>query len=577
MSVKAPTINMSDFLNSMSLGSSTTLGSYPSFTTPALSMPSFSGFSMPYDYSSSITPLLSNFSTPYDFSSFGMPSYSTTLAEQKEAKAKQEADEKAEKEKQKQEIYAAMSKNITKIESIDDKYKKEIPKKLQEKPSTEKLDIGGAVFNIFKGAGRVLTDLVTDEKGNFNIGKAVVTVGTAIAVTAAVGFLDGITFGLATPALIGIGVCLGGQKLLKGIDGVSKAKTREEEEAAYQDIGGGGLIAVTSLAGGIFKFMKGRATTAAKAESSVRALETLETRFEGSKVVPKVMEALSDPKKQKWSSTLNNAAKDMEPLLETLRKQGLNTEEKAALETLNSNLTKKGFIKFPNSLGKLDKKGLIDNLKALKEGLAGKEKEDANALINSLENASDDNKFLSIIKRAKDLFKDTKDMKAAEIRAQLNQAASEADSFGTFVRSKLDTPINEHVLNTLKDTGETFLRHPGGIPLATAAIGWENSTTARELYEAGLNEEVTNMAKEKNKVAEDMVKEVQELAKLNNISTTNKGVGDLLIELLKADDENAKEFASKVLITMFGIDTTDKNADEIQEELVELETGAEAA
>lgn len=576
MSIKAPTINMSDFLNSMSLGSSTTLGSYPSFTTPALSMPSFSGFSMPYDFSSSMTPLLSNFSMPYDFSSFGMPSYSNTLAEQKEAKAKQEADEKAEKEKQKQEIYAAMNKNITEIESINNKYKKEIPQKLQEKPSTEKLDFWGAAFNIGKGAVKVLSDLVTDEKGNFSLGKAITSIGTAIAVTTVVGALDAFTFGLATPALAGVCMYFGGKQVLKGVDDLSKAKTKEQEEAAYQDIGGGAFITLTAAADGIFNFMKGRAATATKAESSVGALRTLETRFEGSKVVPKVMEALGDSKKAKWSSTLNRAAEDMEPLMETLRKQDLNVEERAALETLNTNLTKKGFIKFPKGLGKLDKKGLIDNLKALRDGLAGKEKADATALINSLGNASDDNKFLGILKRAKGLFEGTQDMKAAEFRAQLNQALSEADSFGTFVRSKLDTPINEHVLNTLKDTGETFLRHSGGIPLTTAAIGVENSKTARELYEAGLIEEVANMTKEKSKVAEDMLEEVQELAKLNNINTSNKTVDDLLIELLKADDENAKEFASKVLTTLFGIDTTGKDADEIQKELIELETAAAA-
>lgn len=98
--------------------------------------------------------------------------------------------------------------------------------------------------NFGKGVANLFTDMFFDEKGEFSLKKTITTVaiGAAVATAAAV-----IPF--AAPVLLGLAVVGGGVTLAKGAINAATAKTDEEAEKAWQDIGSGSVQTALSLAG----------------------------------------------------------------------------------------------------------------------------------------------------------------------------------------------------------------------------------------------------------------------------------------------------------------------------------------
>ena len=98
--------------------------------------------------------------------------------------------------------------------------------------------------NFCKGVGNLFTDMFFDEKGEFSLKKTVTTVaiGAAVATAAAV-----VPF--AAPVLLGVALVGGAVTLGAGAVNAATAKTDEEAEKAWQNIGSGATQTALALVG----------------------------------------------------------------------------------------------------------------------------------------------------------------------------------------------------------------------------------------------------------------------------------------------------------------------------------------
>ena len=178
-----------------------------------------------------------------------------------------------------------------------------------------KIGFFNAVGHVVKGAGNTLVDTVkgcfTDEKGDFSIGKTLLTAGTA---AACIAFPP---LGLAACAA---GATIGAIKVGHGVYNAATAKTDAEAKKAWQEVGGGALTAGASAVGAKSSLgaMKA-ASTAGKAGGS--ALGELE---ENASIAQKAV-ALG---KDAVSSTKNNASSIKASALEA--KDAVKTAKEAA-------------------------------------------------------------------------------------------------------------------------------------------------------------------------------------------------------------------------------------------------------
>lgn len=103
--------------------------------------------------------------------------------------------------------------------------------------------------NAGKGALHAVTGLFTDDKGKFSLTKTLTTVVVGAATVALCAVEIG-SFGTLTPVVAAAGVALGGWAVYQSSKAAQAATTKEESERAWQGIGEGTFIAVTSVAGG---------------------------------------------------------------------------------------------------------------------------------------------------------------------------------------------------------------------------------------------------------------------------------------------------------------------------------------
>lgn len=134
-----------------------------------------------------------------------------------------------------EEIKKAADKELAENQKAYLKVTKELEKKEETKKADDKEELGfwGKAKSFGKGATKLVTGMFCDEKG-FSLKRTLITGATIVGAAVLCAAVP-----VAAPILLGIGAVMGGYRLLQGASKASEAKTKEEKQKAWEDIGEG--------------------------------------------------------------------------------------------------------------------------------------------------------------------------------------------------------------------------------------------------------------------------------------------------------------------------------------------------
>ncbi len=522
---------------------------YSGFSAPDISsylnmMNSFSSIQTPPTYNLQLPDISSYLNMMNSFSFSGnqipMPDYSSVnriLKESNEARRKQEEEaKKAEEERiknekiaQEEELKQAIAKEIKQINALNEA-KASLEGKKESQP--KKLNFLEKIGYGLKGLCKNVTNLWTDKEGKFSWAK----LGTSVAIGAGVVALDVITCGALTPVLIGAGVVLGGYQTIKGVSEASKAKTREEEIKAFEDIGeGAGALALS--------IVSLRSVNAAKNASRAAKAETLATTLIGELKNIKNIKGINLQSFKTIINTLKNAGGNKKIINTALKEikilsktKGIKLpkSDKIVLETIN-NLAGKGLHNVKNAMANplLKESKILTDL----EGVCTKldDIEGLGSIIARLKNATNRSEALKILKEAGKLAKTSAKIGKNELElllSQLKRQVIQDNSFGTLIKSNLS---KENLVNMAVTSGDKFKNYPYLSTLPRLSV----SEVAAVKISSHISDEV-EAAKEAERLAKEVLMdeidekikiEVKELAKLLDIEIKDKTFEEIQEEI----------------------------------------------
>ncbi len=124
--------------------------------------------------------------------------------------------------------------------------------------------------NVLKGGIKFFTGMFTDENGNFSTKQTLKTlaIGVAIGLATTIPIIGP----LVLPSLCAFGLCHGGAEVISGISNAMDAKTDEEAQKAWQQVGSGTTEGIASYTG--YKASGGFKKSWAKSKADYIALKT---------------------------------------------------------------------------------------------------------------------------------------------------------------------------------------------------------------------------------------------------------------------------------------------------------------
>ena len=124
--------------------------------------------------------------------------------------------------------------------------------------------------NVLKGGIKFFTGMFTDENGNFSTKQTLKTlaIGVAIGLATTIPVIGP----LVLPSLCAFGLCHGGAEVISGISNAMDAKTDEEAQKAWQQVGSGTTEGIASYTG--YKASGGFKKSWAKSKADYTALKT---------------------------------------------------------------------------------------------------------------------------------------------------------------------------------------------------------------------------------------------------------------------------------------------------------------
>mgnify|MGYP004555918687 CR=1 FL=1 len=124
--------------------------------------------------------------------------------------------------------------------------------------------------NVLKGGIKFFTGMFTDENGNFSTKQTLKTlaIGVAIGLATTIPIIGP----LVLPSLCAFGLCHGGAEVISGISNAMDAKTDEEAQKAWQQVGSGTTEGIASYTG--YKASGGFKKSWAKSKADYTALKT---------------------------------------------------------------------------------------------------------------------------------------------------------------------------------------------------------------------------------------------------------------------------------------------------------------
>lgn len=502
-----------------------------------------------------------------DYTSFSVPGisydYDAIAAQREKAEAERKAEEEAQRLKNVKAANNAIALNTKAIAELD----KQLPK-VNQKPLTVWEKIG----NGFIGLAKNITNLGTNEKGEFSPGRLALSIGIGAAYAACEIFIThgALTTALA-PYLLAGGIISGVTQTAKGGFEAANAKTREEEIKAYQDLGEGIGAGALSIAGtGALKAMT-KAAGLAKVETVTAEIGNL-GKLKDLENIKNILSALRDSKGK--SSTIKTALKDLDTVLETLgKRQNLTKAESTALKNLKNILADEKIAS--NSLKIFNKEQFMPQLRSIARSVTKKKDlEILNPIIESLNKVATKKDALEIIQGARNSLNGTSNLRMADFNTILGQIErniqTPANAFGA-----LTLPAKGSAVNGLGKVGTAFTKAP--LPTAAGVTTVNNliSNISEDIYIAEQKAKTANALTKKNELAQSLSKDLDTLAVNSNIKTDkSKTEFDLLTELLEVDDAATQESVKNILKAGFGIDTTGKNTSEIKEILKDLKAKA---
>lgn len=292
-----------------------------------------------------------------DFSKYSTPTSTEMTPKERKDKVKElEKDIKESEEK---------------VEKVEKEIKTQKETKTAEEESGKNFGVGNALKSMAKGVGNFFTNMFMekDEKGNkhVSLSKAVVSVGIA---GAAIGLtaLTAVIFPPAAPfvagALIAAGAGLSAVQVGKGVVGAFEAKTLADKDAAWQEIGEGGVGAALSFAG----FKGAGAIKGIKAGQMAKGLTNA---TEG------VVTAVKDAEVVKSTKAVGELLRNNTALTDTVAK---NPDLSAALTAALKNASKDNIAKLEAELNKAGIKDLDQIVKVTDAVSAGKNAKDGELL-----------------------------------------------------------------------------------------------------------------------------------------------------------------------------------------------------
>lgn len=346
-----------------------------------------------------------------------------------------------------------------------------LKKQIDEKIKNERNLTWGEKFgSLWNGIKKSVTGLFCDDKGNFSLKKTLTTVAVAAVVTG----VCVLTAGTAVPGIIaGAGALIAGGQLAKGVYKASTATNVQEQKAAWEDIGEGGVGVAMSVAG-------------MKSLSSMKSARML-----------KSAEAIEIATKEK---NLANAGKITE--LYGLMKNAKNSKDKIQLfekikglapevsNEKNYASTIKGFLKTNKKMSLKEHKEAMEEISKLKLDEIKTDKQARNVIdkilkvIGKQENKSQyENLEIALLKYKQEL-------RGESLVKQLKQKATV-----------------ENIKNGLKTTKNDFK----STPFSHLTVGVNNSGVVLKSTYLGA-ESVEMIQSEQNRIAQENLKLMKEAA-----------------------------------------------------------------